>query len=348
MSRGVAGDVAHGSPDVSDPVKIGGKAASSTPAAVSAGQRVNAFFDLFGRLSTLIWGNTAKDGSGTSYVPLLDSDGHLQTDVLSSPAAATNEALVSNTVLSDGTDKVLPSGYVYDDTAGTALTEDDIAAPRVDQKSAVVAVIEDGTVRARRAVVNSSGELRIAETTIRDWDNSASDGASVSGDVAHDGIDAGEPVKIGAKAIAHSSNPTAVAANDRTDLYANRHGIQFVLGGHPNIVTFEAAYTAAQTDTAIVSVAGGLKIVVTEIEALCDNANTVDVGVRIGFGAANTPTTTGVVLTHPGIAPGSGVVRGAGSGILGVGADGEDLRVTAETPTGGNLRILVSYHTIDS
>ena len=160
--------------------------------------------------------------------------------------------------------------------------------------------------------------------------------------------DSGNPLKIGAKAIAHGTNPTAVDAAERTDLYANRAGVLFTIGGHPNIVTLELAATAAQTDVAVVTVAGGLKIVVTEIEALCDNANTVDVGVRVGFGAANTPTTTGVVLTHPGIAPGSGVVRGAGSGILGVGADGEDLRVTAETPTGGNLRILVSYHTIDS
>lgn len=34
----------------------------------------------------LIYGNTAKDGSGTSYVPLTDTDGHLQIDILSMPA----------------------------------------------------------------------------------------------------------------------------------------------------------------------------------------------------------------------------------------------------------------------
>lgn len=164
----------------------------------------------------------------------------------------------------------------------------------------------------------------------------------------HDAVDAGEPVKVGAKAIAHGSNPSAVAAADRTDLYANRHGVLFTIGGHPNIVTFEAAYTAAQTDTAIVSVSSGTKIVVTEIEALCDHANTVDVGVRVGFGTANTPTTTGVVLTHPGIAPGSGVVRGSGAGILGIGGDGEDLRITCEVPTTGSIRIIVSYYTIES
>lgn len=42
----------------------------------------------------LIYGNTVKDGSGTSYVPLLDTDGHLQLDVLTSglPTGASTSA----------------------------------------------------------------------------------------------------------------------------------------------------------------------------------------------------------------------------------------------------------------
>ena len=67
-----------------------------------------------------------------------------------------------------------------------------------------------------------------------------------------------------------------------------------------------------------------------------------------GFGATTTPTTTGVILSHPGIAKGGGVVEGDGSGILGVGADGEDLRMTSEVPTTGSIDVVVSYHTIES
>jgi hypothetical protein len=170
----------------------------------------------------------------------------------------------------------------------------------------------------------------------------------VVGSIAHDGVDNGSPMKMGAKAIAHGTNPTAVAAADRTDLYANRAGIPFSIGGHPNIVTLRANYTAAQTDTAIVTIAGGLKIVVTRLSVTADNANTVDVQVRIGFAAATTPTTTGVLLSHPGIARGSGVVEGNGAGMLGVGADGEDLRITSEVPTGGSIDVVVSYFTIES
>jgi hypothetical protein len=169
-----------------------------------------------------------------------------------------------------------------------------------------------------------------------------------SGDVAHDATDAGNPVKIGARAVAHGTNPTAVAAGDRTDLLASRAGIPWVIGGHPNVVSLEYATTGAQTDTAIVSVSAGTKIVVTQLQLLADNANTAFPSVRIGFGATNTPTTTGVVLSHPGVPAGGGVSRGDGSGILGIGGDGEDLRITCGAPTGGSLRVLVSYYTIES
>lgn len=174
---------------------------------------------------------------------------------------------------------------------------------------------------------------------------------AVAGIIAHDGANtsANNPAVAGAEAIAHGTNPTAVAAADVTKVYANRAGIPFVIAGHPNIITLEAAYAAAaQTDTAIVTVGAGAKIVVTQIQVVADEANTVGVGFRVGFGTANTPTTTGVVLTHPGLVPGSGVSRGDGSGILGVGADNEDLRITAEAATGGSIRVLVSYYTIES
>lgn len=166
----------------------------------------------------------------------------------------------------------------------------------------------------------------------------------------HDGANAAgnNPVMQGYEAIAHGTNPTAVAAGDVTKAYSNRAGIPFVIGGHPNVVTFRVNYTAAQTDTAIVTVAGGLKIVVTRCTVTADNANTVDVAARVGFGTANTPSGTGVLLSHPGIAAGTGVVEGNGSGMLGVGADGEDLRITSEVPTSGSIDVVVSYYTIES
>lgn len=197
-------------------------------------------------------------------------------------------------------------------------------------------------------IATNTGNAATALQIMDDWDNTASDGASVSGDVAHDGTDAGEPVKIGARAIAHGANPTAVAAADRTNLYANRAGVLFVIGGHPNSLTLRATSTGAQTDVALITVSAGTKIVVTSIQVTLSVATTATPSVIIGFGTANTPTTTGVVIAHPGLPGGGGVSRGDGTGIIGVGADDQDLRITNTVPTGGTLDVVVTYFTIES
>ena len=178
----------------------------------------------------------------------------------------------------------------------------------------------------------------------------------VQGPAAHDATYAGNPMPVGYHALAHGSNPTAVAAGDMTKSYANRAGIPWVIGGHPNVVTREYYTTGAQTNDAIIDTIGaGTKVVITGITVTVDNATTVDTKVRIGFGATTVPTepttgnsVTGTVLAHGGIAAGSGVSRGDGSGILAIGGDGEELRITCGAPTTGELHVIVTYYTIES
>ena len=210
--------------------------------------------------------------------------------------------------------------------------------------------IGDVDVASIAAGTNYIGKVRLTDGT-NDTSVSTTGSLYVGGSVAHDGVDSGNPIKVGMRAIAHGANPTAVAAADRTDLLANRAGIPFVMGGHPNIVTARTTYSAAaQTDVAIGpgTVAAGTKVVVTQIQITVSNPTTATPAVRVGFGATNTPTGTGVVISHPGIPGGGGVSRGDGSGILGVGADGEELRITADAATGGVLDCVVSYYTIES
>lgn len=216
---------------------------------------------------------------------------------------------------------------------------------------------EDGAHTSGDVGVMALGVGNVAQTTL------AADGDYIPlavdtkgnvlavGNIAHDGVDAGNPVKIGAKAVDLGATPTAVAAADRTDLLSTRAGQLFTIGGHPNVLSKNLQVTdadGAQTDTAIVTVAAGTAIVVTAIEVVCDNANTVDVSCRIGFGTANTPAAdaAGVIFFHPGIAPGSGAIKGNGSGILGIGASDEDLRVTCEDPVTGSISITIAYYTI--
>ena len=51
-----------------------------------------------------IGANTAKDGSGTLYAPLVDSDGHLQMDVLALPALPAGTNAVGKLAANDGVD----------------------------------------------------------------------------------------------------------------------------------------------------------------------------------------------------------------------------------------------------
>ena len=52
MPLPITGDTSHDSVDANKPVKVGGKASSAVPTAVAAADRVDAWFDLVGRLIT--------------------------------------------------------------------------------------------------------------------------------------------------------------------------------------------------------------------------------------------------------------------------------------------------------
>lgn len=218
----------------------------------------------------------------------------------------------------------------------------------------VVGALPAGTNAIGKLAANSGvdiGDVDVTSITGVTMSNAA---MQITGDEAHDAVDAGNPVKMGGNAIAHGSNPTAVAAADRTNWYFNRHGIPFVITGHMNPITKQINVTAAdgaQTDTALVTITTGQKIVVTGILVTADNANSVDVAVRVGFGTANTPAndaSSGMIASHPGVPAGGGLAWGNGGGILGVGADNADLRLTCEVPTGGSIDVNAIYYIIES
>lgn len=83
--------------------------------------------------------------------------GRLQVDVITGAFVAAT--LVDNAAFTDGTTPVSPVGYIFDEVAGTALTENDVAAARIDSKRAQVGVIEDATTRGQRAAVSAAGAL---------------------------------------------------------------------------------------------------------------------------------------------------------------------------------------------
>lgn len=69
--------------------------------------------------------------------------------------------VVDNGAFVDGTTRLSPNGYIYDEVAGTALAENDAAAARINANRAQVQAIEDGTTRGRYATVTAAGALSV-------------------------------------------------------------------------------------------------------------------------------------------------------------------------------------------
>lgn len=199
------------------------------------------------------------------------------------------------------------------------------------------------------------GNATLAVGVIDETGASAVDALAVGGGTAHDAVDSGNPVKVGGVAVSGSATPTSVAAADRTRWIFNQHGIPYIMGGHPNLITREYDFgTAAQTDVnlAAAAVAADERVYVTRFEAMCDAANTVAVSVRVGFGTASVPAASatgvsGMIASHPGLSPGSGFGSGVGSGIIAVGGAGEEPRLTSSAATTGNLHAVISYFLVD-
>lgn len=76
-------------------------------------------------------------------------------------ASDQDASLVDNAAFTDGTSRVVPQGQVFDEVAGTALTENDVAASRIDSKRATVGVIEDETTRGRRLTITAANAAKV-------------------------------------------------------------------------------------------------------------------------------------------------------------------------------------------
>lgn len=169
----------------------------------------------------------------------------------------------------------------------------------------------DGTVAATQSgtwILGSNSGVDIGDVTInnaggasavniQDGGNSitvdgtvtVTDGLNIEGDVAHDSIDSGNPVKIGFKAA--STLPTGVATGDRVDAVADLYGRQLVTNIDDGMQVWKGAnYTTQQTGTDIWTPSGGKRIAITYI-AISSYATTTG-RVILWFGASGDTTYT--------------------------------------------------------
>lgn len=112
-----AGDVAHDAADSGNPVKVGAKAVSAEPTAVTANDRANLITDLVGKLIVLPYANPENFVSGVITTAMT---GTTSTSLIAAPAAGLRNYItqitVSNAHATVGTDLIIQDG-----SGGTTL-----------------------------------------------------------------------------------------------------------------------------------------------------------------------------------------------------------------------------------
>lgn len=99
-------------------------------------------------------------GTTTQPVSLASVPSHAVTNV-GTFAVQDSQVVADNAGFTDGTTKVFCAGFIYDEVAGTALTENDAAAGRINVNRAQIHIIEDGSTRGRYATVTASNALKV-------------------------------------------------------------------------------------------------------------------------------------------------------------------------------------------
>lgn len=111
VTQPVAGDIAHDAGDSGNPVKVGGKAVSSEPAAVSNNDRANFITDLVGKQITLPYANPENFVSGAITTAMT---GTTSTSLIAAPASGLRNYItqitVSNSHATVGTDVIIQDG----------------------------------------------------------------------------------------------------------------------------------------------------------------------------------------------------------------------------------------------
>ena len=109
------------------------------------------------------------DPTGTTTQPISAASLPLPTGAATETTLATRatesslvaQSMVDNAGFSDAVTRIVPAGFIFDETAGTALTENDGAAARIDSKRAIVFALEDESTRGRRLTITAANAAKV-------------------------------------------------------------------------------------------------------------------------------------------------------------------------------------------
>lgn len=108
--------------------------------------------------------------------------------------------------------------------------------------------------------------------------------AMTVGNIAHDGVDAGNPIKIGLRAKSTLTGLTLVAADDRTDLFSDVDGVQLTRDNAPlaDILSGTASNTDGTSTQVLAAGAAGIKHYITDVTLFNSSASTIYVELKDG------------------------------------------------------------------
>lgn len=126
---------------------------------MSTGDEIQVFID-DASSTQIVSGTVTANLSATDNAVLDAIEG--DTSAIQTAVQLIDDTIVAdNAGFTDGTTKLNMSGYIYDEVAGTALTENDAAAARINVNRAQIGVIEDGVTRGRYATVTAANALKV-------------------------------------------------------------------------------------------------------------------------------------------------------------------------------------------
>lgn len=208
-----------------NPLEVSETAGASSPA--KAEDAVHASGDV----GTMVLGvrqsaNAPLSGADGDYEPLqTDANGHLKVNLIDALPAGTNA--IGKLSSNNGVD--IGDVSVTDAVINTFPDNEPFNVAQINGVTPLMGNGATGTGALRVAQVNDGTGVLAGVTTVTTLTT------LTGGGVAHDGADAGNPVKVGAKASSTLSDDTMVANADRTDATSDLDGAilirdQFPLG----------------------------------------------------------------------------------------------------------------------
>jgi hypothetical protein len=189
--------------------------------------------------STLQWEKQTSSGGGGGAATIADG-----ADV---NAGATTDAAVVSDLDATLSSKLRGLVSIFGDVWRSASHVLDVRATFTAGASLsvgnVVSITFGGTVPVSGSVgrtwtlSSATDSISAGGTMGRTWTLSyGTDAMQALGNVAHDAVDSGNPVKVGGKALLNSADlPTATASNDRVDFMADEYGRQRIIQNRPKL-----------------------------------------------------------------------------------------------------------------